>query len=86
MESNVLKNLEESKEINTLVKSSLLEIKKAGKVGSKSGKNKVKKPAVGRSKAKNKKGSKKKASGDKTKVKANSGNTKENEDSATEKE
>ena len=37
--SNVLKNLEESKKINTLVKSSLLQTKKAGKAGGKSGKN-----------------------------------------------
>ena len=59
--SNVLKNLEESKKINMLVKSSLLQTKKSGKAGSKSGKNKGKKPAAGGSKAKNKEGSKKKA-------------------------
>ena len=45
--SNVLKNLEESKKINTLVKSSLLQTKKAGKTGRMSGKNKGKKPEAG---------------------------------------
>ena len=83
--SNVIKNLKETKEINTLVKSSLLQTKKAGKAGSKSGKNKGKKPAAGGSKAKNKKGSKKKAT-NKQKAKANSGDTKEKEDSTKEKE
>ena len=43
----VLKNLEESKKMNTLVRSSLLQTKKAGKAGTKSGKNKGKKPAAG---------------------------------------
>ena len=37
--SNVLKNLEESKKMNTLVKSSLIQTKNAGKAGGKSGKN-----------------------------------------------
>ena len=46
-DSNVLKNLEESKKIRTLVKSSLLQTKKAGKAGGKSGKNKGKKRAAG---------------------------------------
>ena len=45
--SNVLKNLEESKKINTLVKSSLLQNKKARKAGGKFGKNKGKEPIVG---------------------------------------
>ena len=54
--SNVIKNLKEAKETNTLVKSSLLQTKKSGKAGSKSGKNKGKKPAAGGSKAKGKKG------------------------------
>ena len=69
-----------------LVKSSLLQTNKSGKAGSKSGKNKGKKPATGGSKAKNKKYSKKKASGNKTKAKANSGDNKEKEDSTKEKE
>ena len=56
--SNVLKNLEESKKINMLVKSSLLQTKKSGKEGNKSGMKKGKKPAAGGSKAKDKKGSK----------------------------
>ena len=38
--SNVLKNLEESKKINMLVKSSLLQTKKSRQAGSNSGKNK----------------------------------------------
>ena len=59
--SNVVDNLRESKEISMLVKQSLLQTKKTGKAGAKSGKNKGKKPAAGGSKAKNKKGSKKKA-------------------------
>ena len=70
--SNVIKNLKETKEINTLAKQSLLQTKKTGKAGSKSGKNKCKKPAAGGSKAKNKKGSKTKASGSKAKAKENS--------------
>ena len=45
--SNVLKNLEESKKINMLVKSSLLQTKKSGQAGSNSGKNKGKKPYPG---------------------------------------
>ena len=45
--SNVVKNLKESKEINTQVKQSLLQTKKTGKAGTKSGKNKGKKPAAG---------------------------------------
>ena len=76
-------DLEESKKINTLVKSSHLQTKKSGKAGNKSGKNKGKKPAAGGSKAKNKKGSKKKA-GNKQKAKATSGDTKEKEDSSKE--
>ena len=43
-----------------LVKSSLLQTKKAGKAGSKSGRNKGKKPAARGSKARGKKGSKNK--------------------------
>ena len=84
--SNVIKNLKETKEINTLAKQSLLQTKKTGKAGSKSGKNKCKKPAAGGSKAKNKKGSKTKASGSKAKAKENSHGTKEKEDSTKEKE
>ena len=83
--SNVLKNLDESKKINKLAKSSLLQTKKAGKAGSKSGKNKGKKPAAGGSKAKGKKGSKKKAGGKNTKAKGSSGSDKEKEDSSNEK-
>ena len=75
--SNILKNLEESKKINTLFKSSLLQTKTSGKGGSKSGKNKGKKGAARGSKSKNKEGSKKNA----TKT---YGDTKE-EDSAKEK-
>ena len=56
--SNVLKNLEESKMIRMLVKSSLLQTKKSGKAGCKSGKKKDKKPAARVSKAKGKKGCK----------------------------
>ena len=77
--SNVLKNLEESKKIKMLVKSSLLETKKTGKAGGKSGKNKGMKPTAGGSKAKGKKGSKKKAS--KEKAKKTSDDSKEMEDS-----
>ena len=77
-DSNVLKNLEENKKINTLVKSSLLQTKKAGKAGSKYGKNKGKTPAVGGSKAKGKKGSKNKKTG-KKKAEKNSDNSKEKE-------
>ena len=51
--SNVVKNLKENKEINTLMKQSLLETKKTGKAGT----NKGKKPAARASRAKNKKGS-----------------------------
>ena len=39
--ANVVKNLNDSKEISTLVKQSLLQTKKTGKAGTKSGKNKV---------------------------------------------
>ena len=78
--SNVIKNLKETKEINTLVKSSLLQTKKAGKAGSKSGKNKGKKPAARGSKAKNKKGSRNRKVG-KEKAKKNSGDSKDMEDS-----
>ena len=77
-DSNVLKNLEESKKINTLVKSSLLQTKKAGKAGGKSGKNKGKKPAAWGSKAKGKKGFKNKKAG-KNKAKKNSDNSKDKE-------
>ena len=84
--SNMVKNLKENKEINMLVKQSLLQTKKTGKAGAKSGKNKGKKPAAGGSKAKNKKGSKKKAGAGKAKAKANSGDSKEKEDSSKEKE
>ena len=77
--SNVVKNLKENKEINTLVKSSHLQTKKVGKAGGKSGQNKGKKPAAGVSKAKGKKGSKKKTS--KKEAKKSSGNSKEKEDS-----
>ena len=70
-----------------LVKQSLLQTKKTGKAGAKSGKNKGKKPAAGGSKAKNKnKGSKKKAGSSKAKAKENSSSTKEKEDSTKEKE
>ena len=48
------KNLEENKKINTIVKSSLLQTRKAGKAGGKSGKNKGKKPAAEGSKTKGK--------------------------------
>ena len=75
--SNVVKNLKESKEISTLVKQSLLQTKKTGKAGPKSGKNKGKRPAGGGSMAKNKKGSKKKAGAGKAKAKASSDNSKE---------
>ena len=68
-----------------LVKTSLLQTKKTGKAGAKSGKNKGKKPAARGSKAKGKRGSKKKAGGTKTKAQANPGETKE-KDSAKEKE
>ena len=43
----MVKNLKENKEINSLVKQSLLQTKKTGKAGTKSGKNKGKKPAAG---------------------------------------
>ena len=82
--SNVLKNLEESKKINMLVKSSLLQTKKSGQAGSNSGKNKGKKPVARGSKSKNKKGSTKKSR--KEKAKKTSGDTKEKEDSAKEKD
>ena len=82
--SNVLKNLEESKKINMLVKSSLLQTKKSGQAGSNSGKNKGKKPVARGSKSKNKKGSTKKSG--KEKAKKTSGDTNENEDSAKEKD
>ena len=80
------KTLEDTKKINTLVKQSLLQTKKTGKAGTKSGKNKGKKPAAGGSKAKGKKGAKKKAGAGKAKAKANSGDSKEKEDSSKEKE
>ena len=51
--SNVVKNLKENKEINTLMKQSLLETKKTGKAGT----HKGKKPAARASRAMNKKGS-----------------------------
>ena len=54
----MVKNLKENKEINSLVKQSLLQTKKTGKAGTKSGKNKGNKTAARGSKAKNKKGSK----------------------------
>ena len=82
--SNVLKNLEESKKINTLVKSSLLQTKISGKAGFKSGKNKGKKPGAGGSKSKNKKVSKKKSG--KEKAQKTSGDTTEKEDSSKEKD
>ena len=82
--SNVLKILEESKKINMLVKSSLLQTKKSGQAGSNSGKNKGKKPVARGSKSKNKKGSTKKSG--KEKAKKTSGDTKEKEDSAKEKD
>ena len=50
--SNVVKNLKENKEINMLVKQSLLQTNKTGRGGAKSGKNKGKKPAARGSKAK----------------------------------
>ena len=53
--SNILKNLEESDKINTLVKSILLQTKKSGKAGNRSDKNKGKKPAARGSKARGKK-------------------------------
>ena len=85
--SNVLKNLEESKKINTLVKSSLLQTKKSGEAGSKSGKNKGKKPAARGSKAKNKaKNSKKKGGDGKAKAKNDSRGTKDEEYSNKEKD
>ena len=76
--SNVLKNLEESKKIKMLVNSSHLQTKKSGKAGSKSGKNKDKKPAAGVSKAKGKKGCKKKTG--KKEAKKSSDNSKEKGD------
>ena len=82
--SNVLKILEESKKINMLVKSSLLQTKKSGQAGSNSGKNKGKKPVARGSKSKNKKGSTKKSCMEK--AKKTSGDTKEKEDSAKEKD
>ena len=82
----MVKNLKEKKEINRLAKQSLLQTKKTGKAGAKSGKNIAKKPAARGSKAKNKKGSKKKASGNKAKAKDKSRGTKEKEDSSKEKE
>ena len=70
--------MEESKNINTLVKFSLLQTTKAGKAGSRSDKNKGKTPAARGSKARGKKGSKnKKAS--KKEAKTNSGNSKDKE-------
>ena len=83
---NVIKNIKETKEINKLVESSLLQTQNSEKAGSKSSKNKGKKPAAGGSKAKNKKNSKKKAGGNKTKAKGGSGDNKEKEDSTKEKE
>ena len=80
------KALEDTKKINTLVKQSLLQTKKTGKAGTKSGKNKGKKPAARGSKAKGKKGAKKKAGAAKAKAKANSGDSKEKEDSSKEKD
>ena len=59
-----MKTLEETKKQRTLVKSTLLTTKKAGKVDKKSGKNKGEKPAAGGSKATGKgKGAKKKEEG-----------------------
>ena len=82
----MVKNLKENKEINSLVKQSLLQTKKTGKAGAKSGKNKGKKPAARGSKAKNKKGSKNKAGAGKGKANKNSGNDdKEKDDSSKEK-
>ena len=83
--SNVIKNLKEAKETNTLVKSSLFQTKKLGKADTKSGKNKGKKPVAGGFKAKGKKGSKKNAGSKNTKAKGGSGNNKEKEDSSKER-
>ena len=48
----VTKTLEDTMKSITLIKQSLLQTKKTGKAGTKSGKNKGKKPAAGESKAK----------------------------------
>ena len=82
--TNVMKNIEDNKKINMLVKQSLLQTKKTGKVA-KASKNKGKKPAAEGSKTKGKKGSKKKAVSNKTKAKGSSGDDKEKEDSSKEK-
>ena len=80
------KTLEDTKKQNMLIKQSLLQTKKTGKAGAKSGKNKGKKPAAGGSKAKGKKGAKKKARAAKAKAKANSGDSMEKEESSSKKE
>ena len=74
----VTKTLEDTKKTNMLIKQSLLHTKMTRKAGTKSGKNKDKKPAAGGSKAKGKKGAKKKA-GAKPKAKANSDESKNKE-------
>ena len=81
-EEQVTKTLEDSKKQNMLIKGSLLATKKAGKAGTKSGKNKGKKPAAGGTKAKGKKGAKKKARA-KPKAKANSDNSKGKEETSS---
>ena len=83
----VTKTLEDTKKTNTLIKQSLLQTKKTGKVGAKSGKNKGKKPAAGGTKAKGgkkgTKGGKKGAGGKNAKANKNSGNSKEKEESSS---
>ena len=59
-DSNVFKNLEESKKMSTLLKSVLLQTKKPGKAGKKSGAKGAKKAAAGGSKGKGRKNPRKK--------------------------
>ena len=73
----MFKHFEENKKINTLVKSSLFQTRKAGKASGKSGNKKGKKAADEGSKTKSKKNPKKKA--DKKGAKKNSDNSKDME-------
>ena len=81
-EDHVMRTLEKTEKQRTLVKSTLLTTKKAGKTDKKYRKNRGKKPAARETKAKGKgKGAKKKA-GAKTKPKTASDNNKEKEESS----
>ena len=81
------KTIEESKKQTSLIKEGLLATKKTGKAGIKSGKNRGKKPAAGRTKAKGgkkgAKGGKKGAGGKNAKANKNSGDSKEKEESSS---